>query len=155
MSNKKVRLTPFEMAFSRARHMGETHFMFRGKKYHTLTKEEVEGLVQKHFAAISASKNQEPPEPITLEAHRIVYGRGEQEYGHPRKNFQHTADLWNAQFQNILGEGPANKFTAEDVAYALILVKLSRQENFPKRDNMVDIAGYAETAQRVIDKPIL
>jgi hypothetical protein len=31
-------------------------------------------------------------------------------------------------------------------------VKLSRQVNAPKRDNMVDLAGYAETVQWCLDE---
>ncbi len=82
------------------------------------------------------------------EAQKIVYGRGEKEYGHPLKNFAHTARLLNAHFYDKL----KHPFTPQDVAYILILVKLSRQNNMEKRDNIVDIAGYAETAQRVIDR---
>ena len=42
--------------------------------------------------------------------------------------------------------------TAEDVAIAMILAKVSRESHAPKRDNAVDIAGYAETLQMVRDE---
>lgn len=160
MSKKKssASLSPFEKAFAHARSMGLERFWFKKKIYHTLTKEEVDQIIDEHmkrkFQEQLVASRASSPEPITLEAHKIVYGRGEEEYGHPAKNFQHTADLWNAQFQNILGDSEAHKFTAEDIAYAMILVKLSRQENHPKRDNLVDVAGYAETAQRVIERKV-
>ena len=33
---------------------------------------------------------------------------------------------------------------AEDIACIMALVKVSRQINLPKRDNLTDLAGYAE-----------
>jgi hypothetical protein len=40
----------------------------------------------------------------------------------------------------------------EEVAYIMECVKLSRQIFRPKRDNMVDGAGYCEVAQWIIDE---
>ncbi len=120
----------------------------------TFTWDEVKDYVGKGIIAEStaALKEMQTIGPVTLEAHKIVFGRGEHDYGHPADNFQHTANLWNAQFSAILGDSEDCRFTSEDVAYAMILLKLSRQEHMPKRDNLVDIAGYAETAQRVVAK---
>ncbi len=42
--------------------------------------------------------------------------------------------------------------TAEDCGLILCCVKLSRQQNAPKRDNMTDLAGYAECVQWMIDE---
>lgn len=74
---------------------------------------------------------------ILMEAHGLVHGDRGASYGHPLDNFTHTAALWRAAF----GWG----VTAEQVAMAMILVKLSRECHAPKRDNATDIAGYAET----------
>jgi hypothetical protein len=38
-----------------------------------------------------------------------------------------------------------------DVADAQILVKMARQQATPKRDNLVDIAGYALCAQMIAE----
>lgn len=89
-------------------------------------------------------------ESILQEAQRIVHGDRGDAYGHPLDNFTQTADLWNAIFAKKLGEG--QHFTAEDVALAMIQVKVSRQTHVPKRDNLVDIAGYAETHQMVTEE---
>jgi hypothetical protein len=42
--------------------------------------------------------------------------------------------------------------TAEEVGMFMCCVKLSRQVNAPKRDNLVDLAGYAETVQWCLDE---
>lgn len=91
-------------------------------------------------------------EDILQEARRIVYGDRSEAYGHPRENMQLIADLWNVYinanvkindtFENI-------KISAEDVAMLMILVKVARNVNKSKRDNLVDIAGYAAVADRV------
>ena len=48
----------------------------------------------------------------------------------------------------ILGFG----ITPEQVGLCMIGVKLSRQCNKPKSDNMVDAAGYAETVDWVLEE---
>lgn len=83
----------------------------------------------------------QPPDILT-EAKHIVYGRGEKEYGHPIDDFNRVAAMWSA----ILGTA----VTAEQIGLCMIAVKLSRQCNKAKRDNLVDIAGYAETVHRVL-----
>lgn len=81
------------------------------------------------------------PENILKEADKIVGGDRNTAYGHPKQDFQRTAKIWSA----ILGfEVPYEK-----VALCMVGVKLSRQCNASKRDNLVDIAGYAQTAYMV------
>lgn len=83
-------------------------------------------------------------ETILQEAQRLVHGDRQQDYGHPIDDFTRTAALWSA----ILGHA----VTAEQVGLCMCAVKLSRQCNRPKRDNMTDLAGYAATVQMVIDE---
>jgi 5'-nucleotidase len=80
-------------------------------------------------------------ETITQEADRIVGGQRGEDYGHPRTDFTKTALIW----QGITGR----VFTPEEVGLCMIGVKLSREVNKHKRDNLVDIAGYAKTVQMV------
>ena len=87
------------------------------------------------------------PCPITEEAWRIVYGRGESEYGHPRDNFAQTGEMLSGLLRRKLK--PECEIDAEDVGRIQIVVKLSRDTNKSKRDNLVDIAGYAATIDRV------
>lgn len=91
-----------------------------------------------------------PPPSICEEAHAIVHGRGEGGYGHPRNNFARTAEIWTAilRADGTLEEGAV--ISAEQVGLCMIGVKLARQSFNPKRDNLVDIAGYAQTVDRVI-----
>jgi len=83
---------------------------------------------------------------VALEADALVHGARGENYGHPLDDFGRTAGMLNAMFQHKLKAD----FTAEDVAKILICVKLSRETNCPKRDNRVDIAGYAETLDMVV-----
>lgn len=81
---------------------------------------------------------------ILMEAQGLVHGDRQRDYGHPADDFARTAALASI----VLGKS----LTASDVAAFLVCVKLSRQVNRPKRDNLVDLAGYAETWQMVLDQ---
>ena len=80
-------------------------------------------------------------ESILEEAKRIVHGDRGENYGHPLEDFSRTAKIWSA----ILGI----EVTAEQVALCMVGVKISREVNRPKRDNIVDGAGYFETLDMV------
>jgi len=84
-------------------------------------------------------------EDILEEALRITRGDRNNDYGHPFDDFTKTAKMWSA----ILGVtvGP------EHVAMCMICIKLSRQCNSPKRDNLVDGAGYFRTLDLVVNHP--
>ena len=83
-------------------------------------------------------------ETICQEAQRLVYGDRGETYGHPLDDFDRTARMWTA----ILGA----PVTAEQVALCMMALKISRQTYQPKRDNVTDIAGYAECLQRIVDE---
>ena len=83
-------------------------------------------------------------ESVLAEADRIVDGDRQTDYGHPLDDFGKAALMWTA----ILGVD----VTPEQVALCMCAVKISRQCNRPKRDNLVDLAGYAKTCQMVIDE---
>jgi hypothetical protein len=68
----------------------------------------------------------------------LVKERGS-DYGHPKIDFTRTAGMWSA----YLGF----EVKAEDVPMMMILLKVSRQKNKYKEDNLNDIQGYAETAR--------
>lgn len=89
----------------------------------------------------------EQPASIALEAHQLVYGDRQGDYGHPREDFTRTAILWTGLLQHKLADGAY--IDAEDIGRCMIAVKLSRDVNSPKRDNRVDIAGYALTLDRL------
>ena len=77
----------------------------------------------------------ESGEDILEEALRITSGDRQNQYGPADQDFARSAQMWSA----LKGV----EFSTEDVASFLICVKLSRNTHQSKRDNWVDIAGYA------------
>ena len=82
-------------------------------------------------------------ESILHEAHTLVHGDRGQDYGHPYEDFSRTAKIWSA----ILGI----EVTPQQAILCMIAVKISRECHLPKRDNRVDIAGYAEALDMVVE----
>ena len=78
---------------------------------------------------------------ILVEAESLVMGERGRNYGHPIVDFSRTAKIWTA-LKDV-------EFTPSDVAKFMIAVKLSRETNNPKKDNRIDIAGYALTLDMV------
>jgi len=81
-------------------------------------------------------------ETILEEAQRLVYGDRQASYGHPSDDYARTARMWEA----ILGL-PAYHIAPSIACLMMAAVKISRQVNKPKRDNLTDLAGYAACAQ--------
>lgn len=81
---------------------------------------------------------------VLTEAEGLVHGDRNASYGHPLDDFRRTAKMWSA----ILGV----EVQPEKVGLCMIAVKLSRECHRPKRDNLVDIAGYAETVEWAKDE---
>lgn len=90
------------------------------------------------------------PQPSTIsesvcsEADRIVASDRNRDYGHPLDDFSKTAGAFAALTGIVL--------TPEQVGLFMICVKLSRECNRHKRDNLVDIAGYAKTVQNIVEE---
>ena len=80
---------------------------------------------------------------ILEEAASLVDGDRAMDYGHPKKDFERVALMWSA----ILG----TDIEPDQVPLCMIALKLSRQTHKPKRDNIVDIAGYARTIEKMED----
>ena len=86
-------------------------------------------------------------EGILDEAIRITSGDRQRDYAHPLPNHERIAEMWNA-YLNIR-KHPTGFIEAEDVAAMMILLKLVRNAHTAKRDNSVDIAGYARCLARI------
>lgn len=84
---------------------------------------------------------------VLEEAKRITAGTRQNDYGHPRDDFSRTASMWTGILAPKLRQG--TQVTAMDVPLCMIAVKLARQAHRHKRDNLVDIAGYARTAAMI------
>lgn len=109
------------------------------------------------FDAESGAEVDQPPrtacsaedggESVLDTAKRITEGARQNDYGHPTEDFARTAALWTAILSHRLRDGET--VTAMDVPLCMIALKLARQVHRHKRDNLVDIAGYARTASMV------
>jgi hypothetical protein len=89
---------------------------------------------------------------ILKEANAIIYGDREKTYGHPSKNLETIAVMWNAYLKAKSTKG--NSLGAKDVAAMMMLVKVARFANDPThRDNLVDICGYAALIERCDETP--
>ena len=81
---------------------------------------------------------------ILEEAAAIVDGQRQDAYGHPRDNYRVLSAMWAA----YLGDKhPHIAITPRDAANMMGLAKYAREAHAPKRDNLVDIAGYARVAE--------
>ena len=96
--------------------------------------------------AAEQDDDDEDDEDILAEASRITRGSRQSQYGPPDQDFRRTAGMWSALFLSKLKDGVT--FESRDVALAMILLKTSRETHQRKRDNWVDIAGYASCGSR-------
>ena len=72
-------------------------------------------------------------------AESLVNGQRADDYGPPAENFGRVAAMWSAQFAAKLKE----PLTADEVAIALVHLKLSRLANTPGHaDSWIDACGY-------------
>lgn len=83
-------------------------------------------------------------EDMLAEAHRIIHGQRQKDYGSPLESFNRIADMWSAYLGRTV--------TAEDVANMMILLKVSRASNGYHRDHYVDIAGYVGCVDIIIEE---
>lgn len=86
-------------------------------------------------------------EDICAEALRIQGADRQQDYGTPKQNFDDIATIWNAYLETVSTNPP--KLLARDIAHLMILMKIARNNHKAKRDNWVDIAGYAQCGGKV------
>jgi hypothetical protein len=86
------------------------------------------------------------PKTVLQEAEAVVEDR-RASYGDPAENHARTAAMWTEYLGRRL-QFPAT-ITAHDVCMLNALQKISREANAPKRDNLVDIAGFCRNAELV------
>ena len=70
------------------------------------------------------------------EAKKLVRGERARDYQPPNINFDRIIKGWSVIFKQ--------EVTVEQLALAMIRLKIAREVGTPKRDNWVDIAGYVE-----------
>ena len=93
----------------------------------------------------NCAETQRPCGSILLEAHGLVNGDRQADYGPPWRDHQIAADIVNAWAGLDL--------TATDVQRVLVAVKLARMRQSPmKRDHYVDAAGYLDCLWRTLER---
>jgi hypothetical protein len=85
----------------------------------------------------------EMTENILEESLRLVTGDRQDAYSHPKHDFATTAKFWKVYIDRRIESGH-ELFQPEDVAAMLRLLKESREAHKHRRDNLTDIAGYAQ-----------
>ena len=93
---------------------------------------------------------------ILEEANNIVHGDRNEAYGHPEDNHTTTAILFSHFLKRKYGKGMGTTplLDAEDVCFFNILQKISRAANSYRRDNLVDIAGFAANIEMIKDQEV-
>ena len=71
---------------------------------------------------------------ILFEASDLINGQRQKDYGEPCQSFRRVAGMWSA----YLGK----EIDGHDVACMMALLKLAREANSHKRDNLIDASGY-------------
>lgn len=84
---------------------------------------------------------------ILEEAAEIMSVDRQASYGHPLENHERIVGLWNV----FLGGKLKAPIEPREAAWMMILLKVAREMNCPRRDNLVDTVGYAAVIE-VIDK---
>ena len=84
-------------------------------------------------------------ESILEEAHRLVHGDRQAAYSHPSVDYRATGRMWAAILERHLG-GDFPDIPPRVCCLMMAAVKLSREAGHHKRDNLTDLAGYAECA---------
>lgn len=73
------------------------------------------------------------------EARKTINGDRQDAYGNPEDSFSRIAELWTAYLDKYV--------SPQDVAIMMALLKIARQKaGKGKRDNFVDMCGYAALA---------
>ena len=78
---------------------------------------------------------------ILEEANKVTHGDRQEDYDDPEENFMHIAEIASAILKK--------KILAQDVVMIMLATKLSRESFKHKRDNLVDLAGYAWVLSRI------
>lgn len=89
--------------------------------------------------------NEENKQSILDEAKTIVEGSRQSDYGDAANNFERIAAIVNSVY-------PELNITSQQCCMVMIAVKLIREGYKHKRDNLVDLCGYAHIMNEINEK---
>jgi hypothetical protein len=92
------------------------------------------------YATPDISTHTDCPQSLLSEAQKIIEERGK-DYGDINQSFERIAKFWSA-YKGV-------EITPHEVADMMILLKISRNVTSRKKDNLLDIVGYAECAAKL------
>lgn len=87
---------------------------------------------------------------ILAQVDGIISERGLQ-YGDPSESFLQIAEIWTTLLRAQLV--PGQRLSASDVGLLMASLKIVRQANTHKRDNLVDAIGYLTIVSRLEERP--
>jgi hypothetical protein len=90
-------------------------------------------------------------ESVLEEAARIVAGDRAEAYGSPADHFARVGRAWSAILEAHCGY-PVDDLPPRIVGLMMISFKVDREANRSRRDNLVDIAGYAECVAATLEE---
>lgn len=82
---------------------------------------------------------------LLSEADQIAGQDRSRDYGHPFDNHARIAGIWSVQLEQIL----KRPILPREVALMMIGLKLAREINSSKRDNLLDVCGYAKCVDMI------
>lgn len=111
------------------------------------------GCKDPHNVRVIASegKVQDADRSVCEIADNLVTNDRQASYGTPLDNFTQIANLLSAAgyCKRHTVKAGIDQITAEDIPIIMILTKISRELHSTKRDNLIDICGYAKTKDQV------
>ena len=81
------------------------------------------------------------------EAKSIIEGDREQTYGKPGVNLRRIAEQWSCYLSQKYEQ--KNMLSEEDVCWMMVLLKMARQMNCHKDDNLIDAIGYMALIDKI------
>jgi len=107
---------------------------------YTVTKGDVWATTEGFDAVYYAPENNRSTirQDVLEDAMACVLKDRDDQYGEPEDSFGKIAEYWSAYLESDV--------SARDVGLMLALMKIARMRNSDKRDNFIDLAGYAACA---------
>ncbi len=89
--------------------------------------------------------NEQPTKTLTQEAEELINGPRRQSYGPIEESSRRLAEAWSSLLSSKLKES----ITPEETMLMMVMLKLLRETQEHKRDNLVDAVGYILLAEKV------